>query len=391
MSPARLPDFALEVYLSRWEFAASHHLTASDAETLTLQELLALGDDEQRVAWNELALGYVPTWGTAALREAVAATYRSVAPEDVLAFAGAGEALYWSLQLLLEAGDHAIVTVPNYQSIESVPVAEGVKVDGLPLWHGEGSSLEWTLDVDRVRSLLRPSTRVVAVNFPNNPTGFVPPEGDWLELVSLCEERGIRLLSDEVYRGLELDAERRIPQAADASPTALSVNVLSKAYGLPGLRVGWVACRDRALLARLERAKHYTSICNSGPAEHLAAIALQNAERILERNRRIVADNDALVRRFTGERADLFEYRTPVGGCVAFPRYLGDDGVEELCRRAVEEHGVFLLPASIYASGLAEVPSDRFRIGIGRRGVPAALEQLDRHLRERDAAQSTRA
>lgn len=378
-----LPDFKLETYFSKWEFVARHHLTASDLESMTIAELLALGDPADRSAFDDLHLGYTPTWGTDALRDAIAAGYQHLAAEDVLAFAGAGEALYWAMQLFLEAGDHVIVTVPNYQSIESIPVVAGVAVDGLPLWRGEGSALEWTLDLDRFESLLRPETRLVSVNFPNNPTGFVPDHATWAALLALCDARGVRVVSDEVYRGVEIDPSRTLAAAADLSSTALSVSVTSKAYGLPGLRVGWVACRDRTSLQRLERAKHYTSISNAGPSEHLAVIALRHAEKVLARNRRIVARNDRLVSAFMAEHADLFEYASPDGGCVAFPRYLGDDGVEGFCERAVNEHGVLLLPSSIYRSDLGDVPADRFRIGIGRADVENSLAALGNHLAAR--------
>jgi aspartate/methionine/tyrosine aminotransferase len=211
----------------------------------------------------------------------------------------------------------------------------------------------------------------------------VPDATTWQGLVDLCEERGIRLVADEVYRGLELDPHRRITQAADMSPTAVSVNVLSKSYGLPGLRVGWVASRDRALLRTLERHKHYTSICNAGPSEFLGAVAVENGAAIHARNLGIIAENVALFGAFFAAHKDLFEWARPDGGCVAFPRYLGADGVETFCRDLVETAGVLLLPAGIYTSSLAQVPADRFRIGVGRRGAAPALEAIDRFLATR--------
>jgi aminotransferase class I and II len=158
---------------------------------------------------------------------------------------------------------------------------------------------------------------------PNNPTGAVPDEGTWRALAGLCEERGIWLFSDEVYRGLELPPRSPLPQAADLSSAALSLNVMSKAYGLPGLRIGWIACRDHQVLCRLERAKHYTSICNSAPSEVLALIALRARETILTRNRQIVARNLSAFGTFFARFPDPFEWAPPDGGCVAFPRYLG--------------------------------------------------------------------
>jgi aspartate/methionine/tyrosine aminotransferase len=365
-----LPDFRLETYFSRWEFAARYHLTASDAQTMSLHELLALADDDGRERWENLQLGYTQTYGLPALREAVASTYRHVTADDVLCFAGASEAIYLAMRTLLAPDDHAVVLTPNYQSAETTPLSV-CAVTGVALRAED----DWALDLAAVRAALRPSTRVVSVNFPNNPTGTVPDDGTWRALAELCDERGILLFSDEAYRGLELSPHSPLPQAADLSPAALSLNVMSKAYGLPGLRIGWIACRDRALLGRLERAKHYTSICNSGPSEVLALIALRAREQILDRNRRIVAGNLPVFGAFFARYPELFRWQPPKGGCVAYPRYLGADGVEAMCGRLVQEAGILLLPASIYRSALTATPADRFRVGIGRRDPEEALDR----------------
>ena len=374
-----LPDFRLEVYLGEWEFKAKHHLTASDAETMTVAELIALATPAEREAFESLRLAYVPVPGGEELRAAIASTYEAVDAADVLTFAGAEEALFWALQELAGPGDHAIVTVPNYQSTESIPLAAGADVSGLLLRPENG----WGLDLDELRALLRPETRLVVVNWPNNPTGGVARPEDFRALAELCDERGIRLLSDEVYRGVELDPARTLPQAADLSASALSVGVMSKAYGLPGLRIGWLASRDRKLLARLERRKHYTSICNAGPSEALATIALRNGERLKARTRATLAENLPLFEAFFAEWAELFAWEPPAGGCVCFPRYLGADGVEAFCRDLLDEAGVVLLPAGIFASPLAAVSADRFRIGLGRAGPGPALDAFGAFLRAR--------
>jgi aspartate/methionine/tyrosine aminotransferase len=373
----RLEDFRLETYMGRWEFAARHHLTASDAETLTIAELLALADEADRERFAELPLSYIPTWGTPELLEAVASTYERAQPEHVLSFAGAEEAMFWALQELVGPGEHAIVTVPNYQSMETVTLATGADVDGLPLGTDDG----WELDLDRLERLLRPETRLVAVNFPNNPTGFLPDPVTFERLVELCDGSGIRLFSDEVYRGLELDPARTLPQAADLSPSALSLGVMSKAYGLPGLRIGWIACRDRALLERLERRKHYTTICNSAPSELLAVIALRARRRVLARNRAIVESNLPVFEQFFGRWSERLAWEAPDGGCVSFPRLLTGEPTSTFCRRLVESAGVVLLPADLYHSELAPVPADRFRIGVGRRDPEPALQALEGFLR----------
>jgi aspartate/methionine/tyrosine aminotransferase len=377
-----LPDFRLEVFLGQWEFAARHHLTASDAETLTIGELLDLAGEDAREGLLQTPLSYTPTRGTPALLEAVAATYDHVEPEHVLTFAGAEEAMFWALQEFAGPADHAVVTVPNYQSMETLTLATGADVDGLPLRPEDG----WALDLDALIALLRPTTRLVAVNFPNNPTGAVPDADAFARLVALCDERGIRLFSDEVYRGLERDPADTLPQAADLSATAVSLGVMSKAYGLPGLRIGWIACRDRPLLERLERRKHYTSICNAAPSEHLAALALRVGDRIRQRNRAIIAANLPVFADFFARWPEHLEWDAPRGGCVSFPRLTTGESASTFCRRLVERAGVVLLPADIYASSLAPVPPDRFRIGVGRRDPEPALSALDQFLRSDRAA-----
>jgi aspartate/methionine/tyrosine aminotransferase len=166
----------------------------------------------------------------------------------------------------------------------------------------------------------------------------------------------------------------------------LSLGVMSKAYGLPGLRIGWIACRDHALLSRMERMKHYLSICNAGPSEHLAVIALKARDKVIGRNLALLKVNVELVDSFFSEFPGWFEWRRPDGGCVAYPRYLGQDGVETFCRRLVEEAGVVLLPASIYRSRLTPTPTDRFRIGFGRLHTKDGLDVMRNFLLQNRSA-----
>lgn len=374
MKPLR--TFRLEEYLGEWEFKVEHQLTASDAESITIEELLALGSAAERDGLLKLRLSYIETWGTRGLREAIAGTYERVDADHVLAFAGAEEGLFWAMQELVGPGDHAVVVVPCYQAMETVTLATGADVSALVPRREDG----WALDLDELRSLLRRNTRLVAVNYPHNPTGYVPDEATFCELAAMCEVNGVRLFCDEVYRGIEVDPARTITQAADLSETAVSLNVVSKSYGLPGLRVGWLASRDRALLERLEKRKHYTSICNAAPAEYLAAVALRHGERIWERNRGIVAANRCIFDDFFARWADRFDWQPPVGGCVCYPRYKGGD-VEAFCAALLDEEGVLVLPASMYASDIAETPGDHFRVGLGRLGLEAGLAAFDRFLR----------
>lgn len=371
--------FELEKYFSRWEFTARHHMTASDMESLRVSDLLALAGPEHREAFENQWLGYTETWGAPDLRRLIAETYDELGPEHVLCLAGAGEGIYAAMRVLLRKHDHAVVIVPNYQSAETVPL-DVCQVTGVPLVEEEG----WQLDVDRIADALRPATRLVSINFPHNPTGAIPDRATFDALVELCRRHGLYLFSDEVYRGVELDPGHRLPQVADVYEKGFSLNVLSKAYGLPGLRIGWLASRDAAALQEIERYKHYLSICNAAPSERLALIALENRERLLERSRSILRENLEEIERFFDDHRDLFRWRRPRGGCVAFPRYLGDGGVEAFCRGLIEESGVLLLPASIYRSELMQSPTDCFRIGYGRVGpFRSGLQAMREHLASR--------
>jgi len=364
-------DFALEAYFSDWDRAVRYNLAASDSETVPMAALIALADAEDAARWRTLRLGYTEPRGAAWLRDSIAATYDTIGPEEIVCFAGAGEGIHVLMHALLGSEDHAVVVVPNYQSAETIP-ASICAVSGVPLDPARG----WTLDVEAVARAMRPNTRLVSINFPNNPTGKILERDRFDALVALCRSRGVWLFSDEVYRPIERNEALRLPQAADAYERGLSLNVLSKAYGLAGLRIGWIACRDRALCRRLERLKHFLSLCNAGPAEVLANIALKSGASLLARNRAIAERNLGLLSAFLAETAPLFDWHVPEGGVVGYPRYRGAEGVEALARRLIERAGVLVLPASVFRSELLETPADRLRIGFGRADMPECLEVL---------------
>jgi aspartate/methionine/tyrosine aminotransferase len=374
MRPLR--PFALEVFFSKWEFTARHHLCASDMQSMTLSDLLAMADATDRSAWDRLYLGYSETWGSPALRETIAATYDTITPDQVLSFVGAQEGIFAAMHALLGPDDHAITVIPNYQSVESVPLSI-CETTGIPL----DPRKHWDLDLDCVRDAIRPNTRVICINFPHNPTGKVISRQALDSLIEMARARGIYIFSDEVYRLLERRAEVRLPQVADIYERGLSLGVMSKAYGLPGLRLGWVVCKDAEVLPMLERLKHYTSICSPAPSEFLAQIALKSREKLLARNRALIASNLLILEAFFGDHGHLFEWYLPDGGCIGYPRYLGREGVEIFTKELVEQTGVLLLPGSVFKSDLGATPIDRFRVGYGRADIEEGLAAMRSHLR----------
>jgi len=366
-----LPDFKLETFFSKWEFNAKYHMCASDMESMTLQDLLNLGTEQDKEDWNQLNFKYIETCGSPKLRSAVANSYSKLSSENILAFAGAEEGLYVAMHCILKKDDHAIIITPNYQSSETIP-ASICDVSGI----GLEADNNWNLDIQKIKDAIRPNTRLISINFPHNPTGKVISKQTLNDLIDIVRQRGIYLFSDEVYRLMERNNNIRLPQVADLYEKGLSLNVMSKSYGLPGLRIGWIASQDLDLLHQMEKMKHYLSICNSSPSEFLAVIALQASADILSRNHKIIDDNLKLLNPFFAQNRDLFEWNEPDGGCIGYPKYLGSEGVIAFCERLIKEHGIMLLPGSIYDSANGPSPSNHFRIGYGRKAVKEGLRKF---------------
>lgn len=370
-------NFELEVFFSKWEFKAKYHLTASDMESMSMKDLLGLANDEDRTAFDNLWLGYTETYGLPALRTEIAKTYDSLKDQDILCFSGAEEGIYTAMKSMLTADDHVIVIVPNYQAAETIPLSI-CDVTGIALQ----ADNNWALDIDAVIGALRPNTKIISINFPNNPTGKIISRDELDALVDLARQFEIYIFSDEVYRGLELDESKRIPQIADLYEKGISLNVMSKAYGLPGLRLGWVACQDHELLQNMERYKHFLTICNSAPSEILALIALKARDKILKKNKKLLSDNITKLDKFFSEFPDHFEWKTPDGGAVAYPKYLGEGTANQFCEDLLEETGVLILPPRIYNSDLLSTPQDHFRIGFGRSGLDEMLDVFYHYLKK---------
>ena len=371
MAPMRIADFALERYFARWEFAVDHLLCASDVQGYPMAELLALADDDTRRMWDGLTLGYTESTGHPLLRAEIASLYEDLEPDDVLVFAGAEEAIFCLANVLLGPGDHAVVTWPGYQSLYEVARATGADVTFHELREEHG----WAIDIDLLRSQVTPSTRLVVVNAPHNPTGMQPDRATFDALVALAEEVGAHLLVDEVYRFLEFDDAERLPAGGDATPRGISLGVMSKSFAMAGLRIGWLATRDRDVLERCARFKDYTTICSSAPSEVLALIGLRARETVLARSRSIVADNLVALDTFFDAWSDRFTWVRPRAGSVGFPRLtVPGVSIDAWAAGLVEAEGVLLLPGSQFDYG-----GNHFRLGFGRADLPIALERLERH------------
>jgi aspartate/methionine/tyrosine aminotransferase len=364
-----LPPFKLERYFARYEFSAPYLLCTSDCESLSVAGLLALelgAKDRFMQHW----LGYTESAGSPGLRGEISKIYTSIAPQQVLVHSGAEEAILLFMQAALTAGDHVVVHWPCYQSLVEIPLSLGCEVSR---WQGREEN-GWALDLDELKAALRPNTRVVVLNTPHNPTGYLMSAADFAALNQLAQERGLILFCDEVYRESEYDPAVRLPAACDLNDTAVSLGVMSKTYGLAGLRIGWVATHHTAIYERMAALKDYTTICNSAPSEFLAELALRHRGQLVWRNVERIRYNLGLLDEFFANQAGRFAWARPKAGPIAFPRLL-DEPIEPFCQRLVEATGVLLLPGTVY-----EDDGNHFRLGFGRKNFPEGLARLQDYL-----------
>lgn len=355
--------FALERYFAIHEFKVRHLLGPSDCESMRLEELLALADVEALGLWRSLALGYTESAGHPILRAEVARLYETITADDVLAVIPE-EGIFLAVHAAVAPGDHVVALVPAYQSL--VEVARTAGCDVTP-WRLRLGASGWYLDLDELKRSINDRTRLLVLNFPHNPTGYSPSRAELSAIVELAQQRGVWVLSDEMYRLLERSPDDRLPAACDLYERGISLSGVSKSFGLPGLRVGWLACRSSELVRRCQQLKDYTTICGSAPSEILAVVALRAREAIVGRSLEIVRANLARAEEFFTTRPHLFRWVPPRAGSVAFPEWRGLLPLDELRRRALDS-GVMVVTGDFFES-----EGSHFRVGLGRRGFPEAL------------------
>ena len=239
----KLRDFDLEVFFEQYEFSAPYLLTQSDCESMSIDTLLAKEPGSQEEFLKQ-RLGYTEVTGSPELKEQIAKLYKKHEVDDVIIHTGAQEAIFNFLNIFLEPADHVITQFPIYQSIYSVAEDIGCSVDR---WEIRQSEVGWKMDLDELEALIKPETKLLCINNPNNPTGFIFSEKQMKQIAEIAEKHGIFVFCDEVYKGLELDGIKR-PWFADLSENGLSLGVMSKAYGLPGLRIGWIVTSNKSVL-----------------------------------------------------------------------------------------------------------------------------------------------
>ena len=364
-----IAPFETEHFYAKYEFNTPYQLCNSDCESITIEKLLDMADMSLE-QFGLQALGYTESQGNPHLRESVAAAYSTIQPEDVVVLGTPVEGIYLTARTLLEPGDEVIVLTPAYDALinlfEHVVGAENVKK-----WTFHATPTSWELDLDDLRNLISPKTKLVVVNFPHNPTGYLPLPAMQQELAAIVEEHDLWLFYDEMYFGLVHSGTPTIPSAADVTKKAIVLSGLSKTYGLPGLRTGWLVIQDETVRANLMNWKFYTSICPPAPSEFLAIAALRVWEELRDTNIAIIEQNLALAEAFFERESELFTWRRPMAGSTALVGY-NVPSVNAVAAQLAEEAGVLIHPGTTLGSD-----DHHMRMGFGRRGFGEALRHFE--------------
>ncbi len=369
-----ISPFLIERYFAKHEFSAKYLLSSSDVESLSQNELLGMADTAGRGLWDNLKLNYTESQGHPLLRREIANLYKTVWPDDVIVLTPE-EGVFIAMNVLLQKGDHAIILSPSYQSLSEVANSIGAEVTP---WMLETNGVRWSLNPDFLERSVRNTTKLIVINFPHNPTGYQPDKKEFERIVEFARRRKVFLFSDEMYRFSEYNEEQRLPSVCDLYEQGITLSGLSKSFALPGLRIGWLATKDRGLIRRFNEFKDYTTICSSAPSEILAIIALRAREQILDRTHALISKNLMTADAFFAKHHTLFEWIRPMASPVAFPRYSSTEPIGKLCEELVNSSSVMLLPGPIFG-----YPGNHFRVGLGRKNFGEGLAVVEGFLKER--------
>jgi len=339
----KVEPFLVEKWLNRYEHEVEVNISETCVDPFTLREFLALTGREgffEEFQDTQLTYGYIP--GSLPLRQGIADLYDDLGPENILLAGGAIGANFLAFYSLVEPGDTVISVFPTYQQLYSVSRSFGADVKLLRLRMEDG----WLPDVEELESLVDAKTSLIVINNPHNPAGSLIEEEDLAQICSIAEDAGAHLLSDESYLRTYVDPEAHAPSVVDLSKRAVSTGSFSKSFSLTGLRLGWIAA-DRSVIETIEDHRDYTTISNGVIDDALATIAMENVDRILQRNRRIIERNYGILSRWV-EEEPLVDWVPPRAGTVAFLRYKMDVPSKDLCRQLIDEQNVLLVPGHCF-------------------------------------------
>ncbi len=364
----KFETFILEREQSLWENEVHYNLSESGVHPGTINDLFDQ-DDINEILNTELT--YSPTQGSPELRDAISGLYENVSAADVLVTNGSAEANLVAILTLLSAGDELIYMVPNYLQIRGIARAIGVDVKEIAL----KEELNWKLDLDELESMVTEKTKMIAVCHPNNPTGSVLPHEQVKAIIDIADTAGAYVLSDEVYRGAELNGEESTSFINMGYDKAIVNCGLSKAYGFPGLRVGWTI-GSNSYMHSAWKVKDHTSICLGHLSDLMATKILQPEMRqqTLARTRSVLHANLDIIQNWVDSYNNHFRFIPPEAGAMAFMSYSFDVNSTQLVERIRDEQSVLLVAGDWY--GMDKYL--RFGYGAKREHLIKALELSDK-------------
>ncbi len=368
----KLKPFQLERYFAQYEFTAKYLLSSSDCDGLSLAEVLALATPEERAVWQNQKLGYTESLGWPALREEISTLYSGVNPEEVVVMSP-GEVNFIYMNTLLEKTDHVICMAPAYQSLYEVVNGIGCEVS---FWNPVENELNrWHYDTDQLERLVQKTTKLLIINFPHNPTGFVPHQQDYDAIISFARKHALHIFSDEMYRLLTRKKEDTLNPVCEVYERGVSLWGMAKTFALAGLRLGWVVCKDKKLRNEIAGYKDYLTICSSTPSEILSWIALRHCDVIVSANNKMIAENVMLFASFCEKHSSFFSFHPPKAGSTAFVKLLSGTPALQFSEKLVSETGIMALPSEMFDFG-----NQHLRIGFGRASMNETLSVLDHYL-----------
>jgi aspartate/methionine/tyrosine aminotransferase len=358
----KIQPFKLERYFAKYEFDTKYLISSSDCDGYSLDYILSCADKEELNLWNNLKFGYTDSAGSEFLRKSIAAQYKTVKTDEILVMSP-GEANFILMNVLLEPGDEVICMAPAYQSLYQVAISLGTKI----IWWNVNDESQEFKSAD-LNGLITDKTKLIIVNFPHNPTGFIPSRDELNKIVEIARENNLIVFSDEMYHQLVHNDEDQIPAFCDLYENAISLWGMAKSFGLAGLRMGWLASHRNDLLEKIASFKDYLSICNNPAGEVLSSIALNHKEKFINPNIEKIVRNKILFWEFAMRHPELVELVLPKAGSTSFVKLKIEKSTLDYCEDLVQQTGIMMVPSEMFEYG-----DEHVRVGFGRENFNEAL------------------
>lgn len=348
-------DLYMSRFCKKWASYNPVSLHSSNPQPLTVGELQALIQENILEFPLQTSLGYGEDQGRLVLREALSQQlYSSLDADNIMTCAGAQEGIFVAMQALLKAGDNVIAFTPVFEPLIATARELGCHLELLEL----DSENQWKLDLSKLAEVIDDDTQMVIINYPHNPTGALLSKEELQTIIDLCRQHNVWLFSDEVFRGLEYNTNHRLPTVAESYEKGISLGVLSKAYGLPAIRVGWLVSMNKAFIQRCIEIKGYLSICNDQLGEMAAIPVIKHSEVIFENHRQRLTDNVKRLEKLKISHQNKLNFSPPKAGCTVFVSINKDS--EALAELLVKQAGLLVIPHKAFCMN-----HNGFRLGFG--------------------------